>query len=66
MIGEPVNLAAKLEKANKAEAVAALTTAATLEIAEAQGYQPPPTLEHRAKRPIEGTGEPMDLVVLLA
>jgi len=66
VIGEPVNLAAKLEKANKAEAVSALTTAATLEIAQAQGYEPPPSLEHRAQRPIEGTGAPMDLVVLLS
>lgn len=66
VIGEPVNLAAKLEKANKAEAVSALTTAATLEMAQAQGYEPPPSLEHRAQRPIEGTGAPMDLVVLLS
>ena len=66
VIGEPVNLAAKLENANKAEGTAALTTAATLALAEAQGYVPQTPLQQRPNRPVAGAGEPMDLVVLLA
>jgi len=65
VIGEPVNLAAKLEKANKAEAVTALTTADTLALAQSQGYQPPPALKKRPARAVEGAGAPLDLVVLL-
>ncbi len=65
VIGEPVNLAAKLEKTNKAEAVTALTTAPTLALAQAQGYQPQTPLEKRPARAVEGAGEPLDLVVLL-
>ncbi|MFP6708386.1 MAG: adenylate/guanylate cyclase domain-containing protein [Alphaproteobacteria bacterium] len=66
VIGEPVNLAAKLEKANKAEFVTALSTAQTLALAQDQGYKPPAPLEHRPARSVDGTVEPMDLVVLLA
>ena len=65
VIGEPVNLAAKLEKTNKAEAVTALTTAKTLALAKAQGYEPQTPLIERPARPVEGAGEPIDLVVLL-
>ena len=65
VIGEPVNLAAKLEKTNKVELVTALTTAETLAMAQAQGYQEPRPLEIRVARPVEGTGGPVDLVVLL-
>ena len=66
VIGEPVNLAAKLEKANKAEFVTALSTAQTLALAQDQGYKPPALLEHRPARAVDGTVEPVDLVVLLA
>ncbi len=65
VIGEPVNLAAKLENANKAEAVTALSTSETLALAQAQGYQPQQFLQHRPARPVAGTGAPVDLVVLL-
>ncbi|MDA1099581.1 MAG: adenylate/guanylate cyclase domain-containing protein [Proteobacteria bacterium] len=65
VIGEPVNLAAKLENANKAEAVTALTTAQTLALAQAQGYAPPRPLHERPARPVAGIGSPVDLVVLL-
>jgi adenylate cyclase len=64
VIGEPVNLAAKIEKQNKVEAVTALTTAETLRLAEAQGFEPPATLEHRPARDVEGLEAPVDLVVL--
>ncbi|MDP6873726.1 MAG: adenylate/guanylate cyclase domain-containing protein [Alphaproteobacteria bacterium] len=65
VIGEPVNLAAKLEKANKVQAVSALTTADTLELALAQDYLPPAPLEQRPAHLVDGAGEPVDLVVLL-
>ncbi len=40
IIGEVVNLAAKLEKHTKAEAVEALVTRQAFELAVEQGYQP--------------------------
>lgn len=64
VIGEPVNLAAKLEKHNKIERTAALTTAATLRLARAQGFAPskdPMTLKDRR---VAGVPEALDLVVL--
>ncbi len=64
VIGEPVNLAAKLEKHNKVERVAAVTTVDTLDRAIAQGYQPTSGHERRPARRVEGLAEPVDLVVL--
>jgi adenylate cyclase len=64
VIGDAVNLAAKLEKQTKEEAVRALTDATTLEIAETQGFVVPADIERRANRTVEGTDAPMDLVVL--
>jgi adenylate cyclase len=66
VIGDAVNLAAKLEKANKAEGTRALTTAETLALAEAQGYRAPAPHARRPRRAIEGMAAPLDLVVLLA
>ncbi len=66
VIGEPVNLAAKLEKQNKQESATALTTAATLARAQAEGYRPERPPEPRPGRAVEGLGEPVDLVVLHA
>jgi adenylate cyclase len=65
VIGDAVNLAAKLEKANKAQAVRALTTAETLRLAETQGYHAQTPLEQRPGVTIEGVATPLDLVVLL-
>ncbi len=62
VIGDAVNLAAKLEKQNKAEAVRALTDAATYAHAQRQGYAP--VKEVRAARRVGGVELPMDLVVL--
>lgn len=64
VIGEAVNLAAKLEKHTKAEAVRVLATAAALALAEQQGYRP--VRPHRAlpARQVEGVSSPMDLAVL--
>jgi adenylate cyclase len=65
VIGEPVNLTAKLEKSNKAESCHALTTSATLELARRQGYTPGRDIEIRRNRRIEGVAQPVDLAVLL-
>lgn len=65
VIGDAVNLAAKLEKATKAEQCRALTTRETYEAARAQDYRPAggePRL--LAARNVEGLEEPIDLVVL--
>ncbi|MCE7028954.1 adenylate/guanylate cyclase domain-containing protein [Jiella avicenniae] len=64
VIGEAVNLAAKLEKHNKTEGTTALTTATTLEAAILQGYRPPRPLARLADRRVAGAGEPLALVVV--
>ncbi len=64
VIGDPVNLTAKLEKHNKAERSDALTDAATFARALAQGYAPGLAVEHRAGRRVAGVEDPVDLVVL--
>jgi adenylate cyclase len=64
VIGEAVNLAAKLEKHNKAAGTRALADRATLETARAQGFTPmtEPLLLPGAT--VAGVGEPIDLVAL--
>ena len=64
VIGDTVNLAAKLEKHNKLEGTRALATAETLERALAQGYRAPERPEQRPQRLVGGLPEPIDLVVL--
>jgi adenylate cyclase len=64
VIGDAVNLAAKLEKHNKLESTRALTTTQTLDRALAQGYRPPRSVERRLQRPVAGLAEPIDLAVL--
>jgi adenylate cyclase len=64
VIGDTVNLAAKLEKHNKLEGTRALATVQTLDRALAQGYRPPRELERRPQRPVAGLTEPIDLTVL--
>ena len=66
VIGEAVNLAAKLEKHTAAEGVRALATLAALREAEAQGYRPVRTPERRPARQVPGVEGPLDLVVLAA
>ncbi len=66
VIGDAVNLAAKLEKHTKAEGVGALTTVAALARAEAQGYAPAPPPEVRPGRRLEGVDETLDLAVIAA
>ena len=64
IIGDAVNVAAKLEKHTKVEQVMALTDSVTFELARSQGYDPQKQNEHRRGRHVEGIGYPMDLVVL--
>ena len=64
VIGDVVNLAAKLEKHNKLEGTRALATADTYARACEQGYRAPSPREIRASRPVSGVAQPMDLAVL--
>lgn len=64
VIGETVNIAAKLEKQNKAEQVSVLATVSVLEKAKSQGYVPSYTPEIRRDRAVAGIQERLDLVVL--
>jgi adenylate cyclase len=64
VIGDAVNLAAKLEKQCKVERVHALTTADAYAVAVAQGYAAPASHETRAARTVGGVDQPLDLVVL--
>lgn len=64
VIGETVNIAAKLEKHNKIEQASALATTAVLEEAKNQGYTLTHTVEVRLSRTVAGIDEKCDLVVL--
>jgi adenylate cyclase len=64
VIGDAVNLSAKLEKHTKSEGVRALCTASAFDIAARQGYKPAPTIEQRKSRNIEGVAHPIDTIVL--
>lgn len=61
VIGEAVNLAAKLEKHNKVERTRALLPAATLLAARAQGYRPAVEPSLRPGAAVAGVSEPIDL-----
>jgi adenylate cyclase len=64
VIGDAVNLSAKLEKHNKMLGTMGLTTAATLALARAQGHRPeiPPRQMPAAR--LDGVAVPLDLVVI--
>jgi adenylate cyclase len=64
VIGDAVNLSAKLEKHTKSEGVRALCTAPAFDVAVRQGYQPSSTIERRKSRQIEGVAPPVDIIVL--
>jgi adenylate cyclase len=64
VIGEPVNLVAKLEKHTKEERVRALCTVETYRQARAQGYAPPAAHARRDRRSVAGVDAPLDLIVL--
>ncbi len=63
VIGNVVNLAAKLESANKTENAQILTDAATYELATRQGYGTAP-VSLRPGRTVFGISDPVDLVML--
>jgi adenylate cyclase len=65
VIGDAVNLAAKLEKHNKDEKCRGLTDARTWQLARQQGYVSPVEREVRPRRAVAGVVEPVDLVVLV-
>lgn len=64
VIGDPANLAAKLEKHNKVEGTAALVPAAVYSAACEEGYRPRLAARDLGARTVEGLGEPIPLVAL--
>ena len=64
VIGDAVNLAAKLEKHCKTEAVRALTTTDAMARARQQGYAGAATHDILPARAVEGIEEPLDLAVI--
>lgn len=64
VIGDPVNLCAKLEKHNRTAASRALTTCDAFDLAEQQGYHAPATRERCAAVAVEGVPTGVDLVVI--
>jgi adenylate cyclase len=64
VIGDAVNLAAKLEAHTKVEQCRALTTREALALARAQGYAPPAAKPVRQRAAVAGVTAPVDLVVL--
>jgi adenylate cyclase len=65
VIGEAVNLAAKLEKHNKAEKSRAVFPAATFLLAMRQGYQPAAAPVPRRDATVLGVSQPIDLYAWL-
>lgn len=66
VIGSAVNLAAKLEKANKTEGTRALTTIATLETAIGQGYTPKAPARKVIDQDVAGIAQRLDLAVIVS
>ena len=64
VIGDAVNLSAKLEKHTKSESVQALCTAVAYGTAGKQDYRPPEERKYLYKRKIEGVADPVDIVVI--
>ena len=64
VIGEPVNLAAKLDKHAKDEKATAVTTREALEMAKTQGFTPRLMTELRTRRQVDGVTGTVDLVIL--
>ncbi|MBT3401795.1 MAG: adenylate/guanylate cyclase domain-containing protein, partial [Rhodospirillaceae bacterium] len=64
VIGDTVNLAAKLEKHTKYEDACAVVTTETYDLALAQGFVPRHAGDRRIGRSVEGVGGLVDLVAL--
>jgi len=62
VIGDPVNLAAKLDKQCKIEHCQALTTPEALQLSIDQGFEPPTPVETLPHRQVEGILDPIDLI----
>jgi adenylate cyclase len=65
VIGDPVNLSAKLEQHNKHLGTRAICDVATYERALTQGYTPDGVQRQIAASPVAGVGHPVDVVVLV-
>ncbi len=66
VIGDAVNLSAKLEKANKDLGVRGVCDAATYRLSQSQGYRPPDDKPEKAGISVAGVSQPIDLVVITA
>ena len=66
VIGDAVNLSAKLEKHNKTVGTIALTTGDTYALAKAQGYRPSAAHPEQPGSRLLGVERPVDVVVLAA
>ncbi len=66
VIGDAVNLAAKLEKHCKVEGATAVLPAAALRLAQRQGFVAQQPWQLRADRPVAGVEQPLDLAALPA
>jgi adenylate cyclase len=66
VIGDAVNLSAKIEKANKDLGVRGVCDAETFRLAKAQGYQPSGAPSEQPAVEVAGVSKPIDLVVLAA
>ncbi|MGF1477223.1 MAG: adenylate/guanylate cyclase domain-containing protein [Geminicoccaceae bacterium] len=64
VIGDTVNLAAKLEKHAKVEAAEALTTNRAYDLARSQGFVQSLHVEMRSQREVGGVNHPLDLVIV--
>jgi adenylate cyclase len=66
VIGDAVNLAAKLDKQTKIEKAQILAPADAFALARQQGYAPLGPVEIRLSRKVDGVEAPLDLAVLAA
>ena len=66
VIGDAVNLSAKIEKHNKLLGSRALVTAEAYDLALAQGYAPPIPHRRHPNAAVAGVDEPLDVVILAA
>ena len=64
VIGDAVNLSAKLEKHNKTSKTRALATSEAVSLARRQGYTGAAAIRDLRAETVEGVAEPMDLMVL--
>lgn len=66
VIGDAVNLSAKLEKQNKELGVSAVCDGTTYDLAVQQGYEPPQERRRLSNSEVAGVAHPVDLIPLTA